>query len=63
MMERQRENTVVKQMRYASMGAWAVEQVSVRVHSFVHTRREASWADGVPDMKSEGRERFPSTSR
>jgi hypothetical protein len=28
-MERQRENTVLKQMEFPSIGAWAVEQVMV----------------------------------
>jgi hypothetical protein len=29
MMERRRENTVVKQMEFPSIGVWAVEQVTV----------------------------------
>ena len=29
MIERQRENTVVKRMGHASMGAWAVERVTI----------------------------------
>jgi len=43
--KRRRENTVVKQMGYASMDAWAVEQVTVGAadHSVVHSRREVKF--------------------
>jgi hypothetical protein len=53
MMERRRENTVVKQMRYASMGPWAAEQLTVGAtdHSFVHSHREVKF--GVVPKASE----------